>query len=135
MDYFCKTYNHSARQEILLTLWYPKVHYHTFHRAFCTVHVCQVTVYNLVRHYAHSDRVKLYSDMFRWRPPPSSGKTIPNPPPKKKTAIRRCLYSYALTDLFRGLLRHRACLRHNSHVNTGCRPTDGQIKERTHQIY
>jgi hypothetical protein len=126
MGYFCKTDNHLARQDILRSLWYPKVHYHTFHHAFCTIHVCQVIVYNLVRHYAHSDTVKIYSDMFRWRHYHLQGRQYQNP---KNPVSRRSLSCHALTDLFRGLLQHRACLHHHSHVCTGCRPTDGQMSK------
>jgi hypothetical protein len=48
---------------------------------------------------------------------------------KKNPASRRSLSCHVLTDLFRSLLQHRACIRHNLHVYTGCRRTDGQMSK------
>jgi len=97
MGYFFKTDYHSSRQEIHRSLWYSKFHYHAFNNAFCTVHVCQIIVYKLVRHYARGGTVKLYSDMFRWRPPPSSGKTILKP---KKTQLLEGVYPVMRSPIY-----------------------------------
>jgi len=59
-------------------------------------------------------RVKLHSDMFRWRPPPpSSGKTTPRP--QNKTIFRLSMLSSKHTFIARPL-QQRVCLCHISHV-------------------
>ena len=49
--------------------------------------VDEVNVYKLVQHFAFGCTLKVNSDLLQWRPPPSSGKTIPQTQ-KKKTFMR-----------------------------------------------
>jgi len=82
-----------------------------FHNFVCTMHIYQGTAYKLVQHYAHTSTVKLYSDIFRWWPPPS-GETTPQ---TKNTTLRKCLYCHAHITMFRVPSSTQSCLWHTSY--------------------
>jgi len=66
-------------------------------------------------HYAHTYTVKLYSDMLRWRPPPSAGITTPQIKKQHylKVSILSCTHCYLL-----GPPSTQSHLCHSSHVRS-----------------